>query len=156
MRRWYFKSNCTSSAGTSLLKDVELLWESVVTRRNGKAHKTTECRTSRQNDKYTKVKKVRLYTCFVDLRKAFDTVCRDLLLHKISCLGISGNFFDCLSDMYKKSIAHIKISKLLSPKIDIGKGTEQGHPLSPDLFKFYINDFLFKIMIIFYIIFKRF
>ena len=42
--------------------------------------------------------------------------------------------------MYRNSIAHIKISKLLSPNIDIGKGTEQGHPLSPDLFKIYIND----------------
>ena len=42
--------------------------------------------------------------------------------------------------MYKNSIAHIKISKLLSPKIDIGKGTEQGHPLSTDLFKIYINN----------------
>ena len=91
-------------------------------------------------DKYTKVKKARLYACFVDLRKAFDTVCRDLLLHKITCLGISGNFFNCLTDMYRNSIAHIKISKLLSPNIDIGKGTEQGHPLSPDLFKIYIND----------------
>ena len=28
----------------------------------------------------------------------------------------------------------------MSPNIDIGKGTEQGHPLSPDLFKIYIND----------------
>ena len=36
--------------------------------------------------------------------------------------------------------AFIKISKLLSPDhdINIGKGTEQGHPLSPDLFKLYI------------------
>ena len=28
----------------------------------------------------------------------------------------------------------------MSPNIDIGKGTEQGHPLSPDLFKIYIKD----------------
>ena len=63
-------------------------------------------------------------------------VCRDLPLQKITCLGITGNFFNCLSDMYKNSIVHIKMSKLLSPKIDIGKGTEQGHPL----FKLYIND----------------
>ena len=91
-------------------------------------------------DKYTKNKKVKLYACFVDLKKAFDTVCRDLLLHKIACLGISGNFFNCLSDMYKNSIACIKISKLLSPDINIGKGTEQGHPLSPDLFKLYIRE----------------
>ena len=75
-------------------------------------------------DKYTKKKKVKLYACFVDLRKAFDTVCRDLLLHKIACLGITGNFFNCLSDMYKNSIARIKISKLLSPDINIGNARQ--------------------------------
>jgi hypothetical protein len=91
-------------------------------------------------DKYTRKNKVHLYACFVDLRKAFDTVCRDLLLHKISCLGIKGNFFDCLTDMYNKSVARIKIANFLSPNIDIGRGTEQGHPLSPDLFKLYIQD----------------
>jgi hypothetical protein len=51
-------------------------------------------------DKYTKKQRVRLYTCFVDLRKAFDTVSRDLLLHKIACLDITGEFFNVISDMY--------------------------------------------------------
>ena len=51
-------------------------------------------------DKYTKKQRTRLYACFVDLRKAFDTVSRDLLLHKIANLGICGNFFDVISDMY--------------------------------------------------------
>ena len=74
------------------------------------------------------------------MRKAFDTVCRDLLLHKISCLGINGHFFDCLSDMYNNSIARIKISRLLTPNINIDRGTEQGHPLSPDLFKIFIQN----------------
>ena len=91
-------------------------------------------------DKYTKKQRVKLYACFVDLRKAFDTVCRDLLLHKISCLGISGHFFDCLSDMYNNSIARIKISRLLTSDININRGTEQGHPLSPDLFKIFIQN----------------
>ena len=67
-------------------------------------------------------------------------MCRDLLLHKIACLGISGNFFNCLSDMYQNSVACIKISRLLTPGIDVGRGTEQGHPLSPDLFKLYIQE----------------
>ena len=91
-------------------------------------------------DKYTKKKRVRLYTCFVDLKKAFDTVSRDLLLHKIVHLGISGNYFHVLSDMYNKSIAKIKISNLLSPEIKVLRGTEQGHPLSPDLFKLFIEE----------------
>ncbi|KAL5263169.1 hypothetical protein ACHWQZ_G008544 [Mnemiopsis leidyi] len=91
-------------------------------------------------DKYTRKHRVKLYACFVDLRKAFDTVCRDLLLHKISCLGIGGHFFNCLSDMYNNSIARIKISGLLTPNISIGRGTEQGHLLSPDLFKIFIQN----------------
>ena len=93
-------------------------------------------------DKYTKKRRVQhyIYACFVDLRKAFDTVLRDLLLHKIADLGIAGEFFDVLSDMYSKSVAKIKVSNLLSPDIKIERGTEQGHPLSPDLFKIFIQD----------------
>ena len=37
-------------------------------------------------EKYTKQRK-RLYACFVDYRKAFDTVCREALLFKLSKLG---------------------------------------------------------------------
>ena len=91
-------------------------------------------------DKYTKKHKTRLYTCFVDLRKAFDTVSRYLLLHKIANLGISGEFFNVLHDMYNNSIAKIKIAQLLSPDIKVLRGTEQGHPLSPDLFKIFIQE----------------
>ena len=60
-------------------------------------------------DKYTKKKRVRLYTCFVDLRKAFDTVSRDLLLRKIASLEIHGEFFNVISDMYNKSTRKLNI-----------------------------------------------
>ena len=42
--------------------------------------------------------------------------------------------------MYSNSYAYIKLSGHLSNKIKISKGTEQGHPLSPDLFKIFLND----------------
>ena len=42
--------------------------------------------------------------------------------------------------MYQNSTGQIKISGHVSQKFDIRKGTEQGHPLSPDLFKIYIRD----------------
>ena len=32
------------------------------------------------------------------------------------------------------------MNKFLSPKFDIEKGTEQGHPMSPELFKLFIRD----------------
>ena len=42
--------------------------------------------------------------------------------------------------MYDNSCTKIKINKVLSEKFKVPKGTEQGHPLSPDLCKLYIND----------------
>ncbi|CAC5383193.1 unnamed protein product [Mytilus coruscus] len=42
-----------------------------------------------------------LYTCFVDLRKAFDTINRDGLFHKLLKYNIKGSFFNILKDMYK-------------------------------------------------------
>ena len=90
-------------------------------------------------EKYLKQKK-RLYTSFVDYRKAFDTVCHEALLFKLSKLGIKGNFFSCVQYMYQKSRAKLKLLNKISETIDILIGTEQGHPMSPELFKIYLLD----------------
>ena len=87
----------------------------------------------------------RLYTCFVDFKKAFDTICRDLLLHKLQSLGIKGRFFKCLEYMYTNSKARLKIMNKMSEVFDILQGTEQGHPMSPELFKIYIHELSTKI-----------
>ena len=91
-------------------------------------------------DKYTKKQRTRLYTCFVDLRKAFDTVSRDLILFKLVKRNIRGSFFAVIEDMYNHSLSKIKINNMLSQSINMERGTEQGHPLSPDLFKLFIRD----------------
>lgn len=93
-------------------------------------------------DKYCKSKKRvdSLFTCFVDFRKAFDTVCREALLLKIARLGIGGKFLASLRHMYNHSTAQVKLINKLSEVIEILIGTEQGHPMSPDLFKVYIDE----------------
>ena len=92
-------------------------------------------------DKYTHhVERGRLYSCFVDYAKAFDTVCREALLYKLWNMGIKGRFFNCLEFMYRNSKAKVKLLTKLSASIKILCGTEQGHPMSPELFKCYIND----------------
>ena len=55
-------------------------------------------------------------------------------------LGITGKFYEVLRNMYANSFAYLKLSGHLSKKIIISKGTEQGHPLSPDLFKIFLYD----------------
>ena len=42
--------------------------------------------------------------------------------------------------MYSNSTAFIKLSGHLSKRVRIAKGTEQGHPLSPNLFKIFLSD----------------
>jgi len=44
--------------------------------------------------------KKKLYTCFVDFKKTFDTVPRDLLWQVLEGLGISGRILECLCSMY--------------------------------------------------------
>jgi hypothetical protein len=42
----------------------------------------------------------KVYCCFVDFRKAFDTVPRDLLWQVLDEMGIVGRFMQCLQSMY--------------------------------------------------------
>ena len=89
--------------------------------------------------KYKKLHKP-VFAVFVDFKKAFDSVCRQALFLKLAKHGVTGNFYGVLKHMYANSYAHIKLSGHLSSKFKINKGTEQGHPLSPDLFKIFISD----------------
>ncbi len=90
-------------------------------------------------EKY-KVVKTKVFAVFIDLRKAFDLVCRQALLFKLACYGVNGGFFNIIKDMYSNPTGHIKLNGRLSKAIRILKGTEQGHPLSPELFKVYFME----------------
>ena len=47
--------------------------------------------------------KKKLYVCFVDFKKAFDSVVRKALLHKLLKKGIGGKFFDLVTNMYSNN-----------------------------------------------------
>ncbi|NRB82035.1 MAG: reverse transcriptase family protein, partial [Saccharospirillaceae bacterium] len=89
--------------------------------------------------KYKKLGK-RVFAVFVDLKKAFDSVCREALFLKLAQAGICGKFYNVLRHMYSNSTSQIKLSGHISNTFSIRKGTEQGHPLSPDLFKLFLHD----------------
>ena len=55
------------------------------------------------NDKYINSKGKKLYFCFVDFHKAFDTVIHPGLRVKFKELNIYGKFYDVLCSLYKNN-----------------------------------------------------
>ena len=91
-------------------------------------------------DKYICVKGGKLYTCFVDFQKAFDSVIHAGIKFKLLKMGIGSKFYNIVKDMYSKSRSCIKVKEGLTNFIDLNLGVRQGDNLSPALFKIFIND----------------
>ena len=92
-------------------------------------------------DKYIERGK-KLYTCFVDFKKAFDRVNHWKLLYKLRQTNIGSLAFNIIKDMYllQKNNIQVKINNQLSHKLSSIIGVKQGDCLSPILFNFYINE----------------
>ena len=82
----------------------------------------------------------KIYSCFVDFKKAFDSVPRDLLLSKLFNMGITGNFFNILRHIYTTDKACIKIGQSRSDFFNLDIGVRQGCILSPLLFNLFLSD----------------
>ena len=61
-------------------------------------------------DKYVKKLKSPLYVCFVDFRKAYNSVWRQALMFKLLSQNVSGMFFNIVKEMYINSNICVKIS----------------------------------------------
>lgn len=62
-------------------------------------------------DKYTNMKGGKLYTCFVDFQKAFDSVIHPGLQVKLRELNINGKFYDIISNLYTKSKLCVRLGE---------------------------------------------
>lgn len=79
---------------------------------------------------------------FVDLAKAFDTVCHKRLLSKMKNLGFRGNAFQLITSYLTGRTQYVKINDAVSDKKIIKWGVPQGTVLGPVLFIIYINSLL--------------
>ena len=64
--------------------------------------------------KYLNKKKQKIFACFVDLRKAFDSLWHNGLLYKLKLNGIGKKYYSIISDMYKCCKSAVKIQHKVS------------------------------------------
>ena len=91
-------------------------------------------------NKYVHDGKGKLYACFIDFKKAFDSINQQKMFYKLRKNGINGKLLNLLKNIYKKSQCSLKINNKLTQFFKYEKGVIQGNPLSPILFNIYIND----------------
>ena len=88
-----------------------------------------------------KLKKKPIFGCFMDLKKAFDTLWIQGLLYKMLCkYQISPRFVRLLNNMYGKLKASVYSNCELEKIFNIAIGTRQGCNLSPSLFNIFTSD----------------
>ena len=89
--------------------------------------------------KYKKEKK-QIYACFVDLKKAFDSVSIPCLLYKLQKIGINGYMYNVIKSMYSKVKLRVDVNIGLTKDFTSNIGVRQGDNMSPTLFNIFLND----------------
>ena len=78
----------------------------------------------------------KLYTCFVEFKKAFDSIWHQGLQYKLLKYNIGGTFYQTISSMYSHSKCCVKDNYNRSEFFNYDKGVRQRCILSPLLLTF--------------------
>jgi len=82
----------------------------------------------------------KLYVAYVDFRKAFDTVNREVLWTILEKNGIRGHMITILKSMYSSVRCRVRCAEGLTDSIECQMGLKQGCKASPGLFLYMVNE----------------
>ena len=71
-----------------------------------------------------------VFATFIDLKKAFDFIDRDLLLYKLLMAKIDGKMYNSIKSIYVSTTSCIHINGKLTDWFDCKTGVKQGDCLS--------------------------
>ena len=85
-------------------------------------------------------KKKKVYCCFVDYQKAFDSVDHVQLWRRLVKLGITGKLLNVIKSMYQQIKSCVRFNDETTDFYTCFKGLVQGEALSPLIFSLFVND----------------
>ncbi len=85
-------------------------------------------------------KKSQLFTLFVDLSQAFDSVDHNLLWKKLVNKGVSSKFISVMRQIYSQAHARVRVNGQFTSDFSIERSVLQGESLSPKLFTLFLDD----------------
>ena len=86
-----------------------------------------------------------IYTCFLDMSKAFERVIHDKLLEKLTKKGFPIAFIETYRFIFKNSYVRVNYRGKVSDSWRACRGVRQGGISSPHFFSLYIDDILKEI-----------
>ena len=105
----------------------------------------TACFTLKETVLYYTQASSNVYACFLDLKKAFDSVDHSTLFYKMQLAGIPDCLINVIKFWYGSQYAQVKYQDAMSNEWKINNGVRQGGVLSGLLFNIYVNSLIEKI-----------
>jgi hypothetical protein len=99
----------------------------------------------RESNNYVCENDSKLYSCFLDVRKAFDCVWHDALMLKLYNSNIDLCLYMAIYNLYQGMESRVKSNGHTSDWFPVLQGTRQGGILSPKLYLIFTNDLLKKL-----------
>ena len=89
----------------------------------------------------TRIKK-KLPTCaaFIDFKKAYDSIDRDILWNKLAGMGMKGKMLSAVKSLYSSVKSCVRINNKCTDWFDVAVGLRQGCCVSPNIFNCFLDD----------------